>query len=127
MAVLQAISGYPIAEQLPEVHVIPQAVIAELVCKGPCRIQAFYHPDFGVFIDEKLDLRSDAFARSIVLHELVHHAQDVNGKFGAMPSECDRRSAAESEAYEIQNRFLGMHNSPHRIPCRQFARSCPDH
>lgn len=127
VVVLHALSGYPVAERLPEVHVMPQAVIAELVCEGPCRIQAFYHPDFGVFIDEKLELKDDAFAQSIVLHELVHHAQEISGRFEQLPSECHRRTAAESEAYEIQNRFLAQRDSPQRIPYRQFARACPDH
>jgi hypothetical protein len=125
--VLHSLSGYAIAEQLPEVHVIPQPVIVELVCKAACRVQAFYHPDFGVFIDDKLELKRDTFAQSIVLHELVHHAQDISGRFEQLPSECHRRTAAESEAYEIQNRFLAMRDSPQRIPFRQFARPCPDH
>jgi hypothetical protein len=127
LATLHALSGYPIAEQLPEVHLMPQAVIADLVCKGPCRVQAFYHPDFGIFIDEKLELKNDTFAQSIVLHELVHHAQEISGRFERLPSECHRRTAAESEAYEIQNKFLAVRDSPQRIPFRQFARSCPDH
>jgi hypothetical protein len=124
VVVIHALSGYPIAEELPEVHVVPQAVIAELVCKGPCRVQAFYHPDFGVFVDEKLDLKSDVYAQSIVLHELVHHAQQLSGRFEELPSECHRRSAAETQAYEVQNQFLAFHGSPHRIPVRRFALPC---
>jgi hypothetical protein len=124
--VIQALAGYPIAEELPEVHVVPQAVIAELVCKAPCRVQAFYHPDFGIFVDEKLDLKSDVYAQSILLHEQVHHAQQLSGRFEGLPSECHRRSAAETQAYEIQNQFLAFHGSPHRIPVRRFALLCPE-
>lgn len=126
VAVIHALSGYPIPEQLPEVHVVPQALIAELVCKAPCRVQAFYHPDFGVFVDEKLKLEGDFYAASILLHELVHHAQQVSEHFERLPSECHRRTAAESEAYEIQNKFLVLHQSPQRIPVRQFALPCPE-
>jgi hypothetical protein len=125
-AVVQALSGYPVPEQLPEVHVVPQTFIAELVCKGPCRVQAFYHPDFGVFVDEKLALESDPYAKSILLHELVHHAQQIGGRFETLQSECHRRAAAESEAYEIQNRFLAMQQAPQRIPIGRFSLSCPD-
>ncbi|MGH8629351.1 MAG: hypothetical protein ACREU7_01115 [Burkholderiales bacterium] len=126
LVAIQALSGYPAPEQLPEVHVVPQTFIAELVCKGPCRVQAFYHPDFGVFVDEKLRIDSDAYAQSILLHELVHHAQEVSGRFETLPSECHRRVAAESEAYEIQNKFLAMQQAPQRIPFRRFSLPCPD-
>jgi hypothetical protein len=126
LVAIHALSGYPIPEQLPEVHVFPQALIAELVCKAPCRVQAFYHPDFGVFVDEKLKFEGDFYAESILLHELVHHAQQVSGRFERLPSECHRRTAAESEAYEIQNRFLILHDSPHRIPVNRLALPCPE-
>ena len=126
VAMIHALSGYPIPEQLPEVHIVPQTFIAELVCKAPCRVQAFYHPDFGVFVDEKLKLDGDFYAESILLHELVHHAQQVSGRFKRLPSECQRRTAAESEAYEIQNKFLVLHQSPHRIPVTRFSLPCPE-
>lgn len=126
LVAIQALSGYPIPGQLPEVHVVPQAVIAELVCKASCRVQAFYHPDFGIFVDEKLKLEGDAYAQSILLHELVHHAQQVSGRFERLPSECHRRTAAESEAYEVQNKFLALRQAPQRIPVRRFALPCPE-
>src|SRR5258706_6087049 len=126
LVAIQALSGYPIPGQLPEVHVVPQSFIAELVCKASCRVQAFYHPDFGVFVDEKLKLEGDSYAESILLHELVHHAQQVSGRFERLPSECLRRTAAESEAYEIQNKFLILRHSPHHIPARRFALPCPE-
>lgn len=125
-AAIQALSGYPVPEQMPEVHVVPQIFIAELVCKRPCRIQAFYHPDFGVFVDEKLKLDSDPYAQSILLHELVHHAQELSGRFETFPSECHRRSAAETEAYEIQNKFLAQVGAPQRIPAGRFTLPCTE-
>ena len=126
LVVIQALSGYPAPEQMPEVHVVPQAFIAELVCKAPCRVQAFYHPDFGIFLDEKLHLEDDAYAQSILLHELVHYSQQISGRFERLPSECHRRTAAESEAYEIQNKFLALRQAPQRIPWRRFALPCPE-
>jgi hypothetical protein len=125
-AAIQGLSGYPIPEQMPDVHVVPQSFIAELVCKAPCRVQAFYHPDFGIFVDEKLKVDSDAYAQSILLHELVHHAQQVSGRFETLPSECHRRSAAETEAYEIQNKFLAHRQAPHRIPVGRYRLACPE-
>lgn len=124
LTAIHALGGYPVPEQLPDIHVVPQTFIAELVCKSPCRVQAFYHPDFGIFVDERLDLTADSYSQSILLHELVHHSQQVSGRFGALPSECHRRSAAETEAYEIQNKFLAYRGAPQRIPLRRFALPC---
>src|SRR5258706_11878642 len=120
VAVIHALSGYPSPEQLPEVHIVPQVFIAELVCKTTCRVQAFYHPDFGVFVDEKLKLDGDFYADSILLHELVHHAQQVSGRFERLPSECQRRPAAQTHTSETQEKFLGFYHKPHRIPVTQF-------
>lgn len=126
LAAIQVLAGYPVPEQLPEIHLIPQFVIAELVCKSPCRVQAFYHPDFGVLVDEKLNFAHDVYAQSILLHELVHHDQQISGRFETLPTECHRRSAAESEAYEVQNKFLAQRGVPHRIPIGRFTLQCND-
>jgi hypothetical protein len=126
LAVIQGLAGYPIPEQLPDIHVVPQSVIAELVCKAPCRVQAFYHPDSGVLVDEKLKLDTDVYAQSILLHELVHHDQQISGRFETLPTECHRRSAAETEAYEVQNRFLAQRGVSLRIPVGRFTLPCND-
>lgn len=54
-----------------------------------------------VFIDEKLDVADDSVDCSILLHELVHHAQAVSGWFDVGSSDCVRRNAAEREAYFV--------------------------
>ena len=126
-ASIQMLSGYPAPEIMPEVRLVPQSEIQRMVCSGPCQIRAFYHPDFGVVIDESFNLKSNPHHQSILLHELVHHAQHVAGAFENLASACRARSASELEAYEVQNRFLGQQRASERIPVLRWAQLCdPD-
>jgi hypothetical protein len=109
------IGGYPVPEALPEVHQLAPAELQQKFCKGPCGVKAFYAPDEGVFIDASLDLEHDVHARSILLHELVHHVQSVSGRFDSMRNACIRSNTAEREAYRIQNLYLISIHSTHRV------------
>lgn len=121
---IQLVSGYAPPERMPEVHFVPQQIIQEKFCNGPCRIRAVYQPETGVYIDERLDVVHNTFERSILVHELVHHLQATSGMFGANVSECERATQDEREAYEIQNRYLSSLKDEHRMPLPRFARAC---
>jgi hypothetical protein len=112
-ASIQLLAGYPAPKVLPEIHVVPHQEIEQRFCAGPCRVMAFYDPAQGVFIDDSLDIRSDSFARSILLHELVHHLQHASGRFDTIANRCAQHSLKESEAYEIQNRYLASLRDGH--------------
>ncbi|MBK8015385.1 MAG: hypothetical protein IPK20_00930 [Betaproteobacteria bacterium] len=47
LAAIRLLTGYPIPDRLPEIHVVPPAEIQRLLCKSNCGIKAFYHPDKG--------------------------------------------------------------------------------
>lgn len=114
---IQLLSGYSVPQASPEIHVVPHAVIEQKICRGQCtRIKAFYHPDWGVYLDDSLDLAGDAFDRSILLHELMHHVQHSEGAYGMLPSDCERRHAEEHEAYRVQNKYLEFIGDARRIP-----------
>ncbi|MFN0314816.1 MAG: hypothetical protein ACKVQA_07250 [Burkholderiales bacterium] len=123
-AAVQAITGYPAPEALPEVRQLPRAQIEQMVCTGPCQIRAFYHPEFGVVVDESFNLKSNLYHQSILLHELVHHAQHVSGRFDNLASACRARSASEGEAYEVQNRYLSQQRASERIPVLRWELLC---
>lgn len=123
---VQAITGYPMPTEMPQVSQVPQAEIQRMVCMGPCRIRAFYHPDYGVVVDESFNLQSSLYHQSILLHELVHHAQHVAGRFDSLESACQARSASESEAYEVQNRYLAKMQSSERVPALRWSQLCRD-
>ena len=125
-AAVHGITGYPVPAELPEVRQVPQAEIQRMVCTGPCQIRAFYHPDFGVVVDEAFNLKSNLYHQSIVLHELVHHAQHVTGRFDNLKSACRARSASEGEAYDVQNQYLALQRASERIPVLRWGMMC-DH
>ncbi len=124
---IQLLSGYPPPTVAPQVHRVPQAEISQQFCNSPCQIKAVYDPTLGVFIDETLDVKNNLFARSILLHELVHHAQSVSGRFDLGDSSaCSRRNTAEQEAYFIQNRYLMEMNDGHRVAMTGWAARCDE-
>lgn len=105
---------------------MPQSLIQEQFCHRPCPIRAAYDATRGVFIDEKLDVAGNVFERSILLHELVHHAQAVSGRFDMGSSDCMRRNTAEQDAYYIQNRYLIGLNNASRVSMTGWAARCHD-
>ena len=111
--VIHALSGYPIPEQLPELHLVPQHELQARICPTGCGVKAFYLRGQGVFMDEALDVRNDVLARSVLLHELVHYVQSKAGRFDSLP-ECQAWYARELEAYQIQNEYLRQQGSATR-------------
>lgn len=99
------LSGYPAPRELPPIHVLSEREMALRLCDGPCGVRAYYLDGQGVFLRDDLDIVGDLKARSILLHELVHHAQHESGRFGGLNA-CERWFAREDEAYRIQNAYL---------------------
>ena len=121
---LPGISDYDVPPQLPEVHALPRAILQDLVCARACQIRAAYHPDFGVMIDESLNLKGSLYDRSILLHELVHHAQHRKGKFDELRTPCVRRAAAEEEAYLMQNRYISANGGSEGVSVVNWFTRC---
>jgi hypothetical protein len=119
--VIHALSGYPPPSVPPEIQLVSQSVMQAEICGAPCPIRAYYHPTRGVFIDETLDVANDPFARSILLHELVHYVQAASGRFDSTLDPCVRYNAAEAEAYMIQNHYLMRINDTHRVAMSGWA------
>ncbi len=57
---------------------------------------------------------TNVFARSVLLHELVHFVQDINRELASV-RDCERWYRREQEAYAIQKRFLEMIGSQIRV------------
>ena len=126
-AAIRLVSAYPAPADMPEVNALPKAEIQRRLCDSrPCDIKAFYHPEWGVVVDETLDLQNDPFDRSILLHELVHHLQKTTGKYEVVTSFCSRRISEELEAYEIQNRYLSTIQAPRRALVVGWWGKCAD-
>ncbi|HVY07729.1 MAG TPA: hypothetical protein VHB46_17265 [Burkholderiales bacterium] len=124
LASVHSLTGYAVPGTLPEIHQAPLAEVRERFCHGSCAAEAFYNAEDGIYIDEALDLEKDEFARSILLHELVHYAQRVSGTFEKIPSPCVRWFAAERQAYQIQNLYLEAVHDAHRVNVNAWRTRC---
>ena len=120
---IKMLSGYPVPETLPEVHRVPRAQLESRICQTVCGVKAFYLKGEGVYIDQELDIERDLPARSILLHELVHHVQGVTGKFDSLPG-CHGWYAREYEAYQIQNQYLRWEGSTTSYYMNGLLRNC---
>lgn len=120
---IKMLSGYPMPETFPEIHRVPRAELESRICRSVCRVKAFYLKGEGVYIDQELDIERDLPARSILLHELVHHVQGVTGKFDSLP-DCYGWYAREREAYQIQNQYLRWEGSTTNYYMNSLLRDC---
>jgi hypothetical protein len=123
---IHALSGYPVPATLPPIQAVPVEVMQQKACGKPCAVKAFYHPEWGVFFDEKMDLAANDFDRSVLLHELVHYLQSTGGRFEKMPITCERNQLAEAEAYKIQNLYLSSVNSARRALFTGWTGTCAE-
>lgn len=121
---IHALSSYAIPDVYPPVYRVTLSEMQERVCRGPCQVRGFYVPEQGIFINEALDLERDVVARSVLLHELVHYAQDASGRFERLSTPCDRWYAKEHEAYNIQNAYLREQRQQMRFAMGAPPRMC---
>lgn len=125
VAALDQLSKYHRPVALPEVIRVPHERIEALVCNAKCAALAVYRPGEGIYLDEKLKPETDLFARSILLHELVHYVQDMSDEHGDMRP-CMRWYQREQEAYAIQKIFLFTTGSATRVGYSAHKSTCDD-
>ncbi|HUF19791.1 MAG TPA: hypothetical protein VMP00_03460 [Burkholderiales bacterium] len=111
---ISQLSKYPVPGELPVLHRVSRETLEEMSCIGKCAVLANYLPGEGIFLADELQPETDLFARSVLLHELVHYLQDVRN-VRANEAECLRWYYREVEAYSIQRRFLLRIGSPIRV------------
>ncbi|MEK0081782.1 hypothetical protein [Benzoatithermus flavus] len=111
LATASSLSGYPPPSALPRVTVAPVAEIAAIGCRGACGAQGSYDPQRGILLSDRLDPAGDVRSRAVLLHEIVHHLQDIHGAFADLRP-CERFLARERQAYAVENRYLQRHGQP---------------
>ena len=104
---ISGMSDYAKPSTTPLVTKVSRGEIERTICSGPCPVKAWHMPGEGIFMDDRLTPEIDLVHRSILLHELVHYLQEINGA-GASMDECDRWLYREREAYRLQNQYLGL-------------------
>ncbi len=114
LAVADRLSRYKIPKGLPNVYRVPHAELENYVCGTHCSIKAWYKSGDGIYLDEILKPETSVFDRSILLHELVHFLQERAGEYENM-DDCHRWFHREVDAYNVQNRYLGVIGHPSRV------------
>ncbi len=123
---LDELSKYHRQVAIPEIIRVPHERIEALVCSArKCAALAVYRPGEGIYLDEKLRPETSLFDRSILLHEFVHYAQEMEGAHDDMKP-CMRWYQREQEAYAIQKIFLGMVGSATRVGYSAHGSTCDD-
>lgn len=96
------LTGYPVPEVMPQVAIVAPAAM-------PCACKGAYESG-TLWVSGDLDL-AKPFARSVLLHELVHHLQE---QAAGVPQGQVMRVRFEREAVEAQNRYLASQGSGQR-------------
>ena len=123
---LDELSKYHRQVAIPEIIHVPHERIEALVCNAKkCAALAVYRPGEGIYLDEKLKPEINLFDRSILLHEFVHYAQEMEGAHDDVKP-CMRWYLREQEAYAIQKIFLGMTGSATRVGYSAHGSTCDD-
>ncbi len=119
-----SLSPYSHPHEIPEIEYKPNTFFVEHTCLGAekCQVAAWYNDDGIIYLDERMQGWTDAYTRSVVVHELTHYLQYISGKF--TEQDCEIHQRREREAYSIQRQYLNKiagrfvaiyHNYP---PCR---------
>lgn len=125
LAALDQITKYRIPETPPLIRKVPGSLVQQYACQKPCGALAVYRAGEGVYLDESMEPETNVFARSVLLHELVHYVQDVNKELLDL-KECERWYRREQEAYAVQKRFLEIVGSQIRVAYSQGQACDPD-
>jgi len=101
-----SLSPYSHPHVLPEIEYKPHTFFIEHVCLGTekCQAAAWYNDNGIIYLDERMQGQTDAYTRSVVVHELAHYLQDISGQFGKQ--DCKVHQYREREAYSIQRQYL---------------------
>jgi hypothetical protein len=108
------LSGEARPPTLPTVTLVPHAQLEQLACGRPCPVLGLYTYGDVVLLDDTLSPETDIYARSILLHEIVHYLQERSGKYGRGMDPCTAAILRERQAYHVQNEYLARHGETPR-------------
>ena len=118
---IHRLSRYAPPAEFPVVVRLSPQELNQLACKGSCSVLGHYAGGKEVYLDSRLAPETNLFDRSVLLHELVHYLQGLQGEHLEKPAEsafdaeqCRLWYKREREAYTIQEAYLIMVASPVR-------------
>jgi hypothetical protein len=100
------LSGYSGPAAMPTVSAVSHFRLSQDACAGrECKVMGWFPPGATIYLDERLDVRNDLYASSILVHEMVHYLQQESKKYAA-PYTCDDAIKMEHEAYAVQREYI---------------------
>ena len=100
------LSGYGVPATLPTVSAVSHVQMLDAACAGrECKVLGWFPPGATIYLDERLDVRNDLYASSILVHEMVHYLQQESGKY-PKPYTCNDSIRMEHEAYGVQREYI---------------------
>lgn len=103
------LTGYEDPGGYPEITYLSTEDLNKMVCpQAPngCGIRALYTGGV-IYLNENDDIKTDPFARSILIHEITHWLQDQYNDYPIFGYEaCVKANQREVEAYGVQNAYL---------------------
>lgn len=105
LAIAAQLGGYNLPTDCPQIVPITQAELQSQVCPGRnCPVMGVYrYGEEALLIDKANDLQ-DHYARSVIVHELIHFLQDRNKE--TSDDSCKAQLTRESVAFWVQEQFL---------------------
>ena len=118
---IQRLSRYGTPVEFPIVRRVPADALSRMACMGTCGVLGHYAGGREIYLDSRLTPETNLFDRSVLLHEMVHYLQSLQGEAPVGDTEaagdaekCRLWYTREREAYRIQESYLIMVSSPVR-------------
>lgn len=132
-------TGYSMPDQLPVIEFVPRSYFVWRICdnidtpKSPCVVRAMYDDDIDgfIFLDQVFKGKINEFAKSIIVHEMVHYLQDMSGDWKEIKKwprdiRCQERLYRQREAYMVQDKYMLDVYGKKRLLPRHYA-SCGEY
>jgi hypothetical protein len=106
---IAANSPYDIPQDFPVIEYQPAAVFEASSCTNTihCATRAYYEDGTGkIVLHEVYRDTENARARSMLVHEIVHYLQDINGHPDNYKKTCEIWLEREQEAFRLQYLYL---------------------
>lgn len=103
------LTGYEDPGGYPPVNFASEEELNHMICPSApngCGIKGVY-VDGQIYLDSADDLKESVYARSILVHEIVHWLQDQQRDYPEYgQTACELANQREVEAYGVQNAYL---------------------
>jgi len=105
----------------PELEYQEHSFFVENACGGKeCNVLGWYNDNGTLYLDDRV---TGTLRDQLIVHELVHYLQDVNGDYDSL--NCEDSLARERQAYRIQQAYAieGQVQLPrmvnHKVRCNK--------